>query len=167
MSPSRTAAGSGQAPPAELLDDPTDRGWGLWGGPPGGWCKFKVATNAVPSGWYHAGTRQEAEAGRAEFHREMGLCPSSTDDRRTYEVVRFDLNREPIGEPGRPTAAQRRALVLIGQGASRGRLAINRGEVRRETLCVLRDRGWVHFPPHVGDFVLTALGRILEGTSER
>lgn len=135
-----------------------DRGWALWNGPPGAWCMFKVNTDVI-GGYSHVGTRQEAEAGREQFQRERGS--NWVTDGRTYEIVRYDMSREPIGLAGRPSTAQHRALVLIGQGASCGRSAINTGRVRRETLQALKDRGWVYYPPHVGDFVLTALGRIL------
>jgi len=134
--------------------------FGIWGGStPGGWC-FISRPNSFD---YEivCGTREEAEAGCAVFLREQAeynaQYPDPTRPLRSYEVIPFDPEREPVGSEITPTHAQRMALECVERVGTWNVMGCPPRHVR----AAVEERGWVMHRSWLKGkpIVLTAAGR--------
>lgn len=123
-----------------------DQKWGIWGGiPPGGWCTFEVSDGGDYLGYGIVGTREEAIKGTEGFLTERYRQPEST-----YEVVRYDPEREPEWKDCKPSPAQIQFLERLLSGEKLGRDRVDNYNMvaaqtpgYRATVDVLYRNGWI------------------------
>ncbi len=100
--------------------------FGLWHN---GWCHFQTSDH--DSFGSFAGSKKEAEAGRAIFIRE-GNDPSE------YEVMEFDHRKEPASINDTPSNAQLECLYYVAQFGTINRFPFFSVATTR----VCRQKGW-------------------------